>query len=133
MSCPVHLPVAHELNTGVFSTLDLSFNLVKHIPEELETHLTSLKTIFFVQNRISHIANLNGLAATLRSVELGGNRLRVRYKYFSHGKYANFLTIGRNWKVWRRLSIWRNCGWVRIRLRSSRYVERKYNAHMGEC
>ena len=76
----------------MFSTLDLSFNLIKHIPEELETHLTSLKTIFFVQNRISHIANLGGLAATLRSVELGGNRLRVRRPYFSQGKFANMFS-----------------------------------------
>ena len=67
---------AHEDATR--STLDLSFNLIKHIPEEIEKHLTSLKTIFFVQNRISHIANLSGLAANLRSLELGGNRLRVR-------------------------------------------------------
>lgn len=59
-------------------TLDLSFNMLKHIPEEFESHLKALKTIFFVQNKISHIANLSGLSATLRSLELGGNRIRVR-------------------------------------------------------
>ena len=59
------------------SSLDLSYNLLKHVPEELESHLTALKTIYFVQNKISHIRNLSGLAATLRSLELGGNRIRV--------------------------------------------------------
>ncbi|KAI0691521.1 hypothetical protein C8T65DRAFT_711482 [Cerioporus squamosus] len=47
-----------------------------HVPEELDSHLTSLKTIYFVQNKISHIRNLSGFAATLRSIELGGNRIR---------------------------------------------------------
>ena len=51
--------------------------MIKHVPEELEKHLLSLRTIYFVQNKISHIANLSGLAATLRSLELGGNRIRV--------------------------------------------------------
>ncbi len=60
-----------------YSSLDLSYNLIKRIPEELEKHLTSLKTVFFVQNKISHIENLAGFAATLRSLELGGNRIRV--------------------------------------------------------
>ena len=61
-----------------FSTrvLDLSFNNLKHVPAALE-HLTSLRTVYFVQNRISHIENLNTLGKTLRSLELGGNRLRV--------------------------------------------------------
>ncbi|KAH9945243.1 L domain-like protein [Epithele typhae] len=57
-------------------SLDLSFNMLKTVPEELENHLSSLKTIYFVQNKISHISNLSGLAATLRSLELGGNRIR---------------------------------------------------------
>lgn len=56
--------------------LDLSFNLLKLIPDTLH-HLTSLKTIYFVQNRISRISGLEGVGATLRSLELGGNKLRV--------------------------------------------------------
>ena len=63
-------------------TLDLSFNLIKNVPEELEKHLLSLKTVFFIQNKISHIANLSGLAATLRSLELGGNRIRVSIRTY---------------------------------------------------
>ena len=55
--------------------LDLSFNLIKHVPEGLE-HLTSLDTIYFVQNRISKISGL-GRCTTLRSLELGGNKIRV--------------------------------------------------------
>jgi hypothetical protein len=56
--------------------LDLSFNLLRAIPDGLE-HLQSLDTIYFVQNKISKITGLNN-SATLRSLELGGNRLRVR-------------------------------------------------------
>lgn len=58
------------------SVLDLSFNLLKSVPDTLH-HLTSLKTIYFVQNRISRISGLEGVGATLRSLELGGNKLRV--------------------------------------------------------
>ncbi|TFY76062.1 hypothetical protein EWM64_g7948 [Hericium alpestre] len=57
------------------SVLDLSFNLLRTVPDGLE-HLTSLKTVYFVQNRISKITGLQGLGATLRSLELGGNKLR---------------------------------------------------------
>ena len=56
--------------------LDLSFNLLKSIPDALY-HLTSLRTVYFVQNRISKITGLQGVGASLRSLELGGNRLRV--------------------------------------------------------
>jgi len=60
----------------VVSVLDLSFNLLKSIPDTLH-HLTSLRTIYFVQNRITRITGLQGLGETLRSLELGGNKLRV--------------------------------------------------------
>jgi protein phosphatase 1 regulatory subunit 7 len=66
------------------SVLDLSFNLLKAIPETLQ-HLSSLETVFFVQNKISKIAGLHSLAS-LRSLELGGNRIRVSsiiYTFFS--------------------------------------------------
>nr|GAT60802.1 predicted protein [Mycena chlorophos] len=56
------------------SVLDLSFNLIKSVPEALQ-HLPSLQTVYFVQNRISRISNLHSCAA-LRSLELGGNRIR---------------------------------------------------------
>ncbi|KAF9266606.1 L domain-like protein [Marasmius fiardii PR-910] len=56
------------------TVLDLSFNLFKAIPEGLN-HLSSLETAYFVQNKISKIANLNSLL-NLRSLELGGNRIR---------------------------------------------------------
>lgn len=58
------------------SVLDLSFNLLKSVPDTLH-HLTSLKTVYFVQNRISKITGLQGVGDTLRSLELGGNKLRV--------------------------------------------------------
>jgi Leucine-rich repeat (LRR) protein len=57
-------------------TLDLSFNNLKSVPDTLH-NLTSLDTVYFVQNRISKINGLDALGATLRSLELGGNRIRV--------------------------------------------------------
>jgi hypothetical protein len=36
-----------------------------------------LKTVYFVQNKISKITGLGSVGATLRSLELGGNRIRV--------------------------------------------------------
>lgn len=59
-----------------YSVLDLSFNLLKSVPDEI-SHLHALQTIYFVQNRITKINNLSGAGATLRSLELGGNRIRV--------------------------------------------------------
>lgn len=58
------------------SVLDLSFNLLKSVPETL-VHLKLLDTVYFVQNRISRISGLESVGATLRSLELGGNKLRV--------------------------------------------------------
>lgn len=55
--------------------LDLSFNVLREIPETL-SRLTALQIVFFVQNRISHITGLQGLGATLTSLELGANRIR---------------------------------------------------------
>jgi hypothetical protein len=60
----------------VYSSLDLSFNLLRSVPEHLE-HLPLLSTIYFVQNRISKISGLESLV-NLRSLELGGNKIRVR-------------------------------------------------------
>ena len=65
-------------NLPRYSVLDLSFNLLKAIPDTLH-HLSSLRTIYFVQNRISRISDLQGVGATLRSLELGGNKLRVNF------------------------------------------------------
>ncbi|KAJ3505604.1 hypothetical protein NLJ89_g7329 [Agrocybe chaxingu] len=56
------------------SVLDLSFNLLRSVPDRLE-FLTSLDTIYFVQNKISKISGFTS-CCTLRSLELGGNRLR---------------------------------------------------------
>ncbi|KAG5647410.1 hypothetical protein DXG03_000481 [Asterophora parasitica] len=56
------------------SVLDLSFNLLKAVPEGL-VHLKALDTVYFVQNRISKIKHLES-CINLRSLELGGNRIR---------------------------------------------------------
>lgn len=47
------------------------------MPDNLD-RLPSLKTVYFVQNRITKITALDGVGATLRSLELGGNKIRVR-------------------------------------------------------
>jgi len=67
----------------ILSTLDLSFNLIKSVPEAL-AHLPSLKTVFFVQNRISHISGLDK-CLNLTSLELGSNRIRVSNHAFMRG------------------------------------------------
>ncbi|KAF8199575.1 hypothetical protein BJ912DRAFT_655796 [Pholiota molesta] len=54
--------------------LDLSFNLLRSVPEGLDS-LSVLDTIYFVQNKISKISGF-GLCTTLRSLELGGNKIR---------------------------------------------------------
>lgn len=70
------------------SVLDLSFNLLRAVPDRLGS-LPSLDTIFFVQNKISKIAGLNH-SVTLRSLELGGNRIRVGG---THPWYQSLLTL----------------------------------------
>jgi protein phosphatase 1 regulatory subunit 7 len=64
-------------NLLCYRVLDLSFNLLKSVPDTFH-HLISLRTVYFVQNRISRISGLEGVGASLRSLELGGNKLRVK-------------------------------------------------------
>ena len=64
------------ISLGTLRTLDLSFNLLQTIPAGLR-HLQKLKTVDFVQDRISTISGLESLGATLTSLELGGNKIRV--------------------------------------------------------
>lgn len=61
-----------------YSVLDFSFNLLRAVPETISS-LTSLATIYFVQNKITKIDNLHPFGATLKSLELGGNRIRVSF------------------------------------------------------
>ncbi|CAG7852541.1 Protein phosphatase 1 regulatory subunit SDS22 [Serendipita indica DSM 11827] len=56
--------------------LDLSFNLLRAVPPEL-VNIPALQTIYFVQNKITRIEHFHHLGATLRSLELGSNRIRV--------------------------------------------------------
>ncbi|KAG8888913.1 hypothetical protein FRB98_006455 [Tulasnella sp. 332] len=57
-------------------SLDLSFNLLRQVPEVVSS-LSAIHTLYFVQNKITKITNLHDIGSTLRSLELGGNRLRV--------------------------------------------------------
>jgi len=52
----------------------LSYNKIKHIKGV--KHLSKLKELFFVQNGIGRIEELDGLV-NLTSLELGANRIRV--------------------------------------------------------
>ena len=74
----VRLKFITNLHLPLCSTLDLSFNLLRAVPEEL-ARIPALRTIYFVQNKISHIDHLGHLGATLQTLELGGNRIRVNY------------------------------------------------------
>ncbi|TRM59568.1 hypothetical protein BD626DRAFT_507575 [Schizophyllum amplum] len=56
------------------TVLDLSFNNIRTVPDALQ-HLPALRTVYFVQNRISKISGLENLT-NLTSLELGGNRIR---------------------------------------------------------
>ena len=77
------------------SVLDLSFNLIKEIPESLAS-LVSIHTIYFVQNKISRIQNLDAIGSTLQSLELGGNRLRVCRHFSSLAQPISYLVLQDN-------------------------------------
>lgn len=59
------------------STLDLSFNNIRH-PPNLPSQ-TQIKTLYLVQNKIAKIeeGELDWSEGSMKSLELGGNRLRV--------------------------------------------------------
>jgi Leucine-rich repeat (LRR) protein len=82
-------------NLPRYSVLDLSFNLLKAIPDTLH-HLSSLRTVYFVQNRISRISGLQEVGATLRSLELGGNKLRVNLvTTSSNGHFLRYAKLSK--------------------------------------
>ncbi|KAI5452218.1 protein phosphatase regulatory subunit Sds22 [Naganishia albida] len=58
-------------------SLDLSYNNIKHLPSL--TTQRHIHTIYFVQNKISKIepGQLDWAADSLKSLELGGNRIRI--------------------------------------------------------
>ena len=99
----VHLLVGRCLIPhGAVRTLDLSFNLLRAIPPGLR-HLLKLKTVYFVQDRISVISGLESLGASLTSLELGGNKIRVRLGKFLSHELTNLTTVSESKsKVWMR-------------------------------
>jgi protein phosphatase 1 regulatory subunit 7 len=72
--------------------LDLSFNLIKRI-EHLEK-LTQLETLYFVQNKISIMCNLEPFS-NLRILELGANRIR-KIEGLDQCKNLEELYVGKN-------------------------------------
>lgn len=53
--------------------------------DQLDT-LKAIKVLYFIQNKISHIEGLDGVAATLESVEFGGNKIRVSQMLLLEGR-----------------------------------------------
>jgi len=68
---------AHRLQADGRS-LDLSFNNIRHIPSL--PSLTKVNVMYLVQNKIGKVDEgaLDWAKDTLTSLELGGNRIRVR-------------------------------------------------------
>ena len=58
-----------------------------HAVPDCINQLTALRTVYFVQNKISHIDGFSNLGATLRSLELGGNRIRVCFPALSNFRF----------------------------------------------
>lgn len=75
----------------LYRSLDLSFNLLRKVPADQLDTLKAIKILYFIQNKISHIDGLNGVADTLESVEFGGNKLRVGHKRFRRTNQVNML------------------------------------------
>ena len=74
--------MSSSLLVYLFSSLDFSYNLLRTLlPNGPDSppldNLPNLHTVYFIQNKISRIEGLDGLADSLRSLELGGNRIRV--------------------------------------------------------
>ncbi|KAF9520835.1 hypothetical protein BS47DRAFT_405890 [Hydnum rufescens UP504] len=63
-------------NMTKLRSLDVSFNLLRAIPEVISC-LSSLEVVYFIQNKITEISSLEGVPTTLKSLELGGNRIRT--------------------------------------------------------
>lgn len=76
--------------------LDLSFNNIRHMSNV--SHLGACHTLFFVQNKIARVRpdDLQGaIAGSLKSLELGGNRLRS-LENLGHLSRLEELWVGKN-------------------------------------
>lgn len=76
--------------------LDLSFNNIRHVSRV--SHLPRCHTLYLVQNKIAHIRPTDlqpPIAWSLRSLELGGNRLRS-LENLSHLTNLEELWVGKN-------------------------------------
>jgi hypothetical protein len=102
----------------VFRSLDVSFNLLRAIPEVISC-LSSLEVVYFIQNKITEISSLDGVPTTLKSLELGGNRIRVGLRARHHDRYTN--AHFRLSRISTPSSIWRSYGWGRTRSVNWRY------------
>lgn len=68
------LSVIYLLITLSLRCFDLSFNNIQQI--ENIAHLSGLKEVYFIQNKITKIDNLSTLV-NLKTIELAANRIRV--------------------------------------------------------
>jgi len=91
------------------------------VPDRLE-YLTSLHTIYFVQNKISKITGLSA-CSLLRSLELGGNKIRVSMINLIFKKLVtDSNNSSRKLKTSMRWSIWKNSGLGKTKSRNWRYA-----------
>ena len=72
----LELPCSLMIYMRLISVLVFSFNLLRSLPECLQ-HFSSLRTVYFVQNKMTKMHGMQNVSNTLRSLELGGNRIRV--------------------------------------------------------
>lgn len=83
-------------NCTKLEVLDLSFNNIRHMSNV--SHLGACHTLYFVQNKIARVRpdDLVGpIAHSLKSLELGGNRLRSM-EHLGHLQHLEELWVGKN-------------------------------------
>jgi len=66
---------AENIDFPLMTNLDLSFNHIRHLPAVLP--LPSIKELYFVNNKIRHIAPSVRALTTLTLLELGSNKIRT--------------------------------------------------------
>ena len=90
------------------SSLDLSFNNIRHAPSL--PSLTKVQTLYLVQNKIGHVhpGALDWCQDTMKSIELGGNRLRVSWP--TPLVEENVSSPRRRSRIWTSWSSWKSSG-----------------------
>lgn len=90
--------------TADVSSLDLSFNNIRHVPNL--PSIKALTVLYLVQNKITRIDKgaLDWCASTITSIELGGNRIRVSRSLTSVRGFPHHRVPESGWVLGRRTS-----------------------------